>query len=94
MKEEIIHWPEMRIFTKGPKILKLPRKLYKLMEYFMANPNRIIDIEELEDTVWYDSNITSNTIASHISKLRKLLNKNFDMECIETSHGFGYIFKI
>jgi len=82
----------MRIFTRGSKIIRLPKKLYELLVYFTENPNRVISREELHAEVWNNWEIKSNTIDVQITLLRKRLNENFGQSYIETVRGFGYMF--
>lgn len=86
--------PEMRMVTRGDKTIKLRLKEYILLEYFMQNVDKVMNRSTLIEKVWdYNAQLYSNTVDSHISSLRKKINKGFDRKLIETVHGVGYILK-
>ena len=91
---ELVLRPSMRMVTRSKKPIKLRLKEYALLEYFMQNPNQVINRNTLIENVWdYNARLFSNTIDSHVSLLRKKLNDGFDKNLIETVHGIGYILK-
>ncbi len=84
----------LRVVTRKNKKIRLRLKEYALLEYFMQNPDRVINRNILIENVWdYNAHLFSNTVDAHISQLRKKLNDGFDDRLIETIHGFGYILK-
>ncbi|MDH5597193.1 MAG: response regulator transcription factor [Candidatus Peregrinibacteria bacterium] len=86
--------PDMRMVRRGSKSIKLRLKEYVLLEYFMQNPNKVINRNTLIESVWdYNARLLSNTVDSHISLLRKKINEDFDDKLIETIHGIGYILR-
>ena len=86
--------PSMRQATRGGKIIKLRSKEYSLLEYFMCHPNQVISRNMLIEKVWdYNAHLFSNTVDSHISLLRKKVNKGFSKNLIETIHGAGFILR-
>ncbi len=76
----------------GGKKISLTLKEFSLLEYFMRNPNRVINREELHDHIWdFADSSFSNVIDVHIKNLRKKLAGHEDL--LETIHGVGYKFK-
>lgn len=67
---------------------------YKVLEYFMMNPNRITSKFTLIDQL-YDVNeeTDSNVIEVIIARLRKKIDPNGSMKPIETLRGRGYRLK-
>lgn len=86
--------PSMRRVMRGNKIIKLRLKEYSLLEYLMAHTNEVISRSRLMEKVWdYNADLFSNTVDSHISLLRRKINKDFKNKLIETIHGVGYILR-
>lgn len=84
----------LKLATRKGKQIRLRLKEYALLEYFMQNPDRVINRNILIENVWdYNSRLFSNTVDVHISELRRKINNGFDAKLIETIHGFGYILK-
>lgn len=83
--------PERRV-TKDGKELSLTQKEFALLEYFMRNPDRVIDRDELLSHLW-DFNYTSffsNAVDVHIKNLRKKIDDDKDKRILETVRGIGY----
>ena len=56
--------------------LKLKSMEYKLLSYFVKNPNRVIDKNELFDNVWEDKFTSDGTLNVHIRHLREKVEIN------------------
>ena len=64
-----------------------------LIQYFAANPNRVISREELYKEVWNDiyTELGTRTTDMHIAKLRsKIERDSADPQIIKTVRGAGY----
>ncbi len=86
--------PAMRMAYKNGKPIKLRLKEYALLEYFMQNPDKVINRSTLIEKIWdYNAKLFSNTVDSHISLLRKKKNTENKEPIIETVHGIGYIMR-
>lgn len=84
--------PQRHIVTKDQKPVNLTLKEFALLEYFMRNPNRVINREELLNHVW-DFNYTSffsNPLDVHIKNLRKKIDHAQGPSIFETVRGVGY----
>ncbi len=69
------------------KLLALTAREWVLFEGFVQHPGQILSKAQLEERLYaFDSEIESNTIEVHISRLRKKLGR----EKIETVRGMGY----
>lgn len=81
-----------RVTVKGEP-LKLGPTEYRLLEFFMAHPERAYSREQLLDGVWGGTvYIDDRTVDVHIRRLRKALSEfGFD-KYIETVRGTGYRF--
>ena len=77
----------------GQEEVQLNAQEFKLLEFFAANPDRVITREEILDAVWgYDSDTTTRTIDVHVAKLRQRLGESDQPRHILTSRGRGYKF--
>lgn len=81
-----------RKVTREGKVIDLQSKEFKLLEYLMHNPNKIITRTMLLEKVWeYNFDPQTNVIDVHISRLRNKIDKGFDYPMIETIRGAGYM---
>lgn len=68
---------------------------YKVLEYFMLNPNKVISKTELTEHIYdQDFDLDSNVIEVFVLRLRKKLDPDGDQKPIETLRGRGYRFTL
>lgn len=89
----------MRINTDGREVLvddvpaALSRKEYDLLVYLAENENISLSRDQILESVWgYDYLGSSNTVDTHINRLRAKLGKCGGY--IMTLRGFGYRFEV
>ncbi len=90
--KDIVLNPAERTVTRDGKPIQLTLKEFSLLEYFMRNPDRVINREELLNHLW-DFNYTSffsNALDVHIKNLRKKLDYDKESSILETIRGIGY----
>ncbi len=76
---------------RGPRVLELTRTEFALLAVLMANPRRVITRDALFERVWgYDMDYASNSLAVHISTLRRKLEEGGEPRLIQTVRGVGY----
>jgi DNA-binding response OmpR family regulator len=77
---------------RGKNNIYLTFKELMLLEFFLKNEGRILSRTILMENVWdFNADPFSNTIESHILKLRKKINPNKDKgDLIHTVKGRGY----
>jgi len=86
--------PEMHRVVREGKIIKLRLKEYVLLAYLMRNKDKVVSRNTLIEQVWdYNAQLFSNTVDSHISLLRKKINKGYKEKLIDTVHGVGYVLR-
>jgi two-component system, OmpR family, response regulator len=76
----------------GKSIDLLPQE-FRLLEYFVRNPDRVLTRRMLLENVWgihFDPQ--TSVVESHISRLRAKVNHGFDFDVIQTVRGTGYKF--
>jgi DNA-binding response OmpR family regulator len=91
---------DISLDTKERKVLKndkeimLTLKEFALLEYFMRNPRKVVNREELLSHLW-DFNYASfsNVVDVHIKNLRRKLDWEGSNNLLETIRGIGYRLK-
>ena len=75
------------------QVIELMAKEFKLLEYFMRRPGRLVTRTMLLEQVWDMSfDPTTSVVATHISRLRTKIDKPFDEPFLRTRRGEGYVF--
>ena len=78
---------------RGGQAIELKAKEFKLLEYFMRRPGRLVTRTMLLEQVWDMSfDPTTSVVETHISRLRAKIDKPFENELIRTRRGEGYVF--
>lgn len=74
------------------KSMKIAGKEMQLMEFFLRNPNQVLEKEQIATKVWgYESDAEYNNVEVYVSFLRrKLKHLHVDVR-IRTVRGVGYI---
>jgi len=78
---------------KAEAQIEITKREAEIIQYFAANPNRVISREELYKGVWEDtmSDLGTRTVDMHIAKLRSKIEKDASSpEIIKTVRGAGY----
>jgi two-component system OmpR family response regulator len=83
--------PASRRVWRGETEFHLPNKEFRILEYLMRNPNRVLTRAMISDHVWdYDVPSSLNVIDVHIRSLRRKLDDPFPVKRIATVRGAGY----
>ncbi|MCW8859810.1 MAG: response regulator transcription factor [Deltaproteobacteria bacterium] len=79
---------------RGQQEITITPQEYRLIEYFMSNPNRVLTRSMIAENAW-DSTFDpySNIIDVYINYLRKKIDHGFDDKLIRTVRGAGYALK-
>ncbi len=73
--------------------IELMAKEFKLLEYFMRRPGRLVTRTMLLEQVWDMSfDPTTSVVETHISRLRSKIDKPFSDQLLRTRRGEGYVF--
>ena len=93
--DTIILDPEQHRLSIDGKTLEISPTEFKLMQFFMSNPDKVYSRTHLLDQVWGRSvYIEERTVDVHIRRLRKILADYGREDLIQTVRGFGYRFSI
>ena len=83
-----------RVTVNGSE-LDLTAYEYRVIEYFVMNPGKVISKTELTEHIYdQDFDRDSNVIEVFIGRLRKKLDPEGDIKPIETLRGRGYRFNL
>ncbi len=74
------------------QIIRLTPKEYQLLVILSQNPNKVIQKDDLVQTLWKDVHVEINNLDTHFSNLRKKL-KPFSNH-IKTLKNLGYVLRI
>lgn len=79
--------------TRGAREVHLGPTEFRLLEFFMESPGRVLSRSQLLDGVWgRDAFIDERTVDVHIGRLRKALVRGKERDPIRTVRGAGYVF--
>lgn len=78
---------------RGNREVRLGPTEFRLLEFMMESPGRVLSREQLLDGVWgRDAYIDERTVDVHIGRLRKALVRGKERDPIRTVRGAGYVF--
>lgn len=83
--------PAARRVWRGETEIPLPNKEFRILEYLMRHPNRVLTRAMIAEHIWnYDFLNVTNVIDVHIRQLRLRLDDPYPDGMIETVRGVGY----
>lgn len=91
-----VNVPALKVGRKGKQI-DISKREAALIQYFAANPNRVISREELYKAVWNDTmtELGTRTVDMHIAKLRSKVERDaVNPQIIKTVRGAGYRYEL
>lgn len=88
------HHPNIHTLFRDGKKIELTILENRILLYFLRNPNKVINRDELMLVVWgYNSDVNTRTLDMHIVRLRKKIELNPDNpQLLQTVRGIGYRF--
>lgn len=90
----VVFRPESRIASIGGECIALSRRELSVVEVLMRGAGRVVTRDVIENAVYgYDDLIQSNTLESHISRIRKLFARHSAGVSIHAVRGVGYMLK-
>ncbi|MCB1519717.1 MAG: phosphate regulon transcriptional regulator PhoB [Hyphomicrobiaceae bacterium] len=79
--------------TRSGREVRLGPTEYRLLEYLMQSPGRVLSRSQLLDGVWgRDAYVDERTVDVHVGRLRKALIRGKENDPIRTVRGAGYVF--
>ncbi|MDB5019778.1 MAG: Response regulator [Pedobacter sp.] len=88
------HHPNIHTLYRQGRKIELTILENRILLYFLRNPNKVINRDELMLVVWgYNSDVNTRTLDMHIVRLRKKIESNPDNpQLLQTVRGVGYRF--
>ena len=81
-----------RVLRNGREVRLGPTE-FRLLEFFMRAPGRVLSRTQLLDGVWgRDVYVDERTVDVHIGRLRKSLIRGRERDPVRTVRGAGYVF--
>ena len=78
---------------RGLREVRLGPTEFRLLEFLMESPGRVLSRGQLLDGVWgHDAYLDERTVDVHIGRLRKALIRGKERDPIRTVRGAGYVF--
>lgn len=84
-----------RVVKRGGRALDCTPREFRLLEFFLLNPERVVSRTTLLEKVW-DMNFDpgTNVVEAHISNLRKKLEEGGRPRLVHTMRGAGYALRV
>jgi DNA-binding response OmpR family regulator len=81
------------VIVDGEPIKTTPLE-YKILYFFMRNPNRVFSIEEIYEKVWQEPAYNPDTVTVHIRRIREKIEINpKEPNYLKVVWGIGYKFE-
>ncbi|NVJ66785.1 MAG: response regulator transcription factor [Gammaproteobacteria bacterium] len=81
--------PSTMQVTREGRLLKLSPTGLHILKYLMRKSPELVTRDELERELWGDMPPNSDVLRSHLYNLRKVVDKPFDKQLIQTIPGLG-----
>lgn len=80
--------------TREGKQIQLSPQEFKLLHYFMSNPNNVLTRDMILVRIWGNTpDIQTRVVDVYVGYLRKKIDKGFSPALIQSVRGFGYMLK-
>jgi DNA-binding response OmpR family regulator len=76
--------------TRAGKSIQLSPTCLRILRILMRESPKLVTREQMEHELWGDFVPDSDTLRSHVYKLRKAIDRPFDVPLLETRQGIGY----
>ena len=79
--------------NKGGSPVAIEPQVFDLLQYLVANRDKLVTRRELFDTIWSGRVVSDTSLSNHIKSARKAVGDNGQQQAyIKTVHGRGYQF--
>ncbi|MEA2737542.1 MAG: two-component system, OmpR family, response regulator [Acetobacteraceae bacterium] len=83
-----------RVARRGGSAIELSKSEFKLLEYFMRRPDRVVTRDMLLEDVWHYRFLPqTNLVDVHIGRLRRKVDGNGGEPLLLSVRGVGFIFR-
>lgn len=81
---------ETLLVERAGKNIRLNPVRLKILRLLMENSHRVVSRREIETHIWGDDPTDSDSLRTHLSAIRKAVDKPFEHKLLHTIHGLGY----
>ncbi len=96
---EVLRFSDIELDRAAHKVVRGLREVhlgpteFRLLEFLMESPGRVLSRSQLLDGVWgRDAFVDERTVDVHVGRLRKALIRGKERDPIRTVRGSGYVF--
>lgn len=96
---DVLRFEDISLDRTAHQVMRAAREVhlgpteFRLLEFMMESPGRVLSRSQLLDGVWgRDNYVDERTVDVHIGRLRKALVKSREMDPIRTVRSAGYVF--
>jgi two-component system, OmpR family, response regulator len=83
-----------RLARRGDRTIELSKSEFKLLEYFMRRPDRVVTREMLLEDVWHYRFLPqTNLVDVHIGRLRRKVDEPDETPLLLSVRGKGFVFR-
>jgi two-component system, OmpR family, response regulator len=83
-----------RVARRGDRTIELSKSEFKLLEYFMRRPDRVVTREMLLEDVWHYRFLPqTNLVDVHIGRLRRKVDGPLDTPLLLSVRGMGFVLR-
>lgn len=83
-----------RLVRRGARRVKMGPTEYRLLEFFIESPGRVMSRDQIRNVVWgATAEVDIRTIDVHVGRLRKALIRGHEADPIRTVRGIGYVLR-
>jgi two-component system, OmpR family, response regulator MprA len=82
--------PLTREVRRGPRLIRLTRTEFTILEVFLRHPRQVLTRAVLFDQVWGYDGVMSNSLDVYIGYLRRKLEADEEPRLLQTVRGVGY----
>ena len=83
-----------RIARRGDRTIELSKSEFKLLEYFMRRPDRVVTREMLLEDVWHYRFLPqTNLVDVHIGRLRRKVDGPNETPLLLSVRGMGFVLR-
>lgn len=86
--------PARQEVRREGQVLKLSPTAFRILRILMRESPKIVSREQLEKELWGDLVPDSDALRSHLYNLRKVIDKPFEQQLLETFPGVGFCIRM
>jgi two-component system, OmpR family, response regulator MprA len=97
---DVLQFADLQLCRRTRKVLRASRPIeltrteFDLLEFFLANPGRVLERTEIAEHVWgFDFGAGSNSMNVYIGYLRRKTESGGEPRLIHTVRGVGYVLR-